>query len=467
MKPTFFGQTRYSLFIPDSAAWRASSRDGRASEEYKRYLYDPDRLDFRDKIFNELTVPALADAAENHDVWHIVSYSESLPEKYVESLERTAEKFPFIVLQELPDGVADWGRSEAIIKQKLGSGVFGRYRLDDDDVLSKHYFDVVERFVGPEYVGMVVSLPLGVEALYSNGHFFNFREAHVPMNSMGMLYVSELHQNGTIRSPRAHAHDKADRFAPVIMDASGIGYLRTNHGGQDNMLRHRTELVSDRLVTNMDKFPALQSTDLVRESFPAIASIVLNDADAATFAWGRTVGNGLHVSFDEATRGLTVTVSGEAPQEIRKHPLALSLELETPSGRKLASRARLKGLATSANPAIGQFVYFDIKPGRFTASASAFLADGIKIKSAKLVPLVPEASDILLDACTVDHESSGANLSPLSPEAARAASFQQQMREQARRFGIQVWPRLRPVLSSILGVERTNRITELGAAKLR
>ena len=162
-----------------------------------------------------------------------------------------------------------------------------------------------------------------------------------------------------------------------------------------------------------------------------------------------------------------MTVSGEAPQEIRKHPLALSLELETPSGRKLASRARLKGLATSANPAIGQFVYFDIKPGRFTASASAFLADGIKIKSAKLVPLVPEASDILLDACTVDHESSGANLSPLSPEAARAASFQQQMREQARRFGIQVWPRLRPVLSSILGVERTNRITELGAAKLR
>lgn len=467
MKPTFFGQTRYSLFIPDSAAWRASSRDGRASDQYKNYLYDPDRLDFRDKIFNELTVPALADAAEDHDVWHIVSYSESLPEKYVESLKRTAEKFQFIVLQELPDGVSDWGRSEAIIKQKLGSGVFGRYRLDDDDVLSRHYFDVVERFVGPDYVGMVVSLPLGVEALYSNGHFFNFREAHVPMNSMGMLYVSELHQNGTIRSPRAHAHDKADRFAPVIMDASKIGYLRTNHGGQDNMLRHRAELVPDRLVTNMDKFPALSNTDLVRENFPAIASNVLNDDDAMTVSWGQKVGDGLRISFDGNTCGITVTISGEAPQAIRRHPLALSMELEAPSGRKLTSRARLKGLATSANPAIGQFVYFDIEPGRFTASASTFLADGVTIKSAKVVPLVPEASDIFLEACTVDHEAKRAILSPLSAAAARAASLQQRMRTRTRKLGIQLWPRLRPVLTRVLGVERTNRITEMAAAKLK
>lgn len=467
MKPTFFGQTRYSLFIPDSAAWRASSGNVRESDAYKNYLYDPERLDFRNKIFNELTVPALADAAENHDVWHIVSYSESLPEKYVESLKRTAEKFPFIVLQELPDGVSDWGRSEEIIKKKLRSGIFGRYRLDDDDVLSTHYFDVVERFVRHEYVGMVVSLPLGVETLYSNGHFFNFREAHVPMNSMGMLYVSELRQDGTIRAPRAHAHDKADRFAPVIMDASKIGYLRTNHGGQDNMLRHRTELVSDRLVANMDKFPALSSTDLVRENFPAIAPNLLNDNGAMTVSWGQRVGDGLRISFDGSTCGITVTISGEAPRAFRKHPLALSLELETPSGRKLTSRARLKGLATSANPAIGQFVYFDIESGQFTASASAFLSDGVKIKSAKVVPLVPEASDIFLETCTIDHESRRVSLSSLSAAAARATSLQQRMRGRARTFGIQFWPRLRPALNRVLGVERTNRITELAAAKLK
>ena len=465
--PTFFGQTRYSLFIPDSGAWRASMGKGREADAYKQYLYDPERLDFRDKVFRELTVPALADAVEGHDVWHIVSYSESLPEKYAESLQETSEKFPFILLQELPDGVSDWGRSEAIIKQKLESGVFGRYRLDDDDVLSKHYFDVVERFVKPEYVGMVVSMPLGVEVLYSNGHFFNFREAHVPMNSMGMLYISELQQDGTIRAPRAQAHDKADRFAPVIMDASEIGYLRTNHGGQDNMLRHRTELVTERLVANMDKFPALASTELVRQNFPAIASTLLNDADATTVPWGRMVGNGFRISFDGATSGITVTISGEAPESIRKHPLALSLELVSSSGRQVKSSARLQGLATSVNPAIGQFVYFDIQPGRFSVSASAFIPDGVRIKSAKVVPLVPEARDIYLDICSIDQESRGAHLVPLSVAEARAASIRPWLKVRARQIGIEIFPRLRPVLNNVVGVERTNRITELVAAKLK
>ena len=160
MKPVFIGQTRYSLFVPDSGAWRASSVAGREVSDYRNYLYAPERLDFRDRVFTTLTVPSLAVAAEAHEVHHIVSYSESLPEKYIDSLNRTAEKFPFLVLQELPDGVSDWGRSEQIIKEKVGVGVFGRYRLDDDDLLSKHYFDVMHRFVKPEFVGMVVSLSL-------------------------------------------------------------------------------------------------------------------------------------------------------------------------------------------------------------------------------------------------------------------------------------------------------------------
>lgn len=467
MKPTFFGQTRYSLYIPNSGAWRASSTDGRGRGDYREYLYAPERLDFRDKVFTELTVPALADAAEKHDVWHIVSYSDSLPEKYVESLQRTAERFPFLVLQELPDGTGDWGPSERIIREKMGSGVFGRYRLDDDDVLSKHYFDVVERFVKPEFVGMVVSLPRGIEAIYSNGHYFNFREAHVPMNSMGMLYVSELGAGGAIRAPRAGAHDKADRLAPVIMDASKIGYLRTNHGGQDNMLRHQAEMVSDRLVSNMDKFPALPSTDLIRESFPSIAAKVLSDDNTVERRGPWQLEDGIQISINGSSSGITVSLSGEAPEGIRKHPLALSLELESPRGRGIRSAANLQGLATSINPGIGQFVYFDIKPGSFVASASAFLADGVRIRSAKVVPLVPEAREICINSCVVDQEGKGVSLSNLSPAQAKAASLRAQAKSGFREFGIRVWPKLKPILISTLGVDRTNRLVEFAAARLK
>lgn len=467
MKPTFFGQTRYSLYIPDSGAWRASSAGGQGTGDYRDYLYAPERLDFRDKIFTQLTVPALADAAEKHDVWHIVSYSESLPEKYVESLKRTAEKFPFLVLQELPDGVGDWGPSERIIKERMAPGVFGRYRLDDDDVLSKHYFDVVERFVKPEYLGMVVSLPRGIEAIYSSGHYFNFREAHVPMNSMGMLYVSELDEAGKIRAPRAGAHDKADRLAPVVMDAREIGYLRTNHGGQDNLLRHQAAVVSNRLVSNMDKFPALPTTDLIRDNFPSIAQTVLNDTNVTEKRGEWQVEDGIKIAIDGASSGITVTLSGDAPRSIRKNPLALSLELESPRGRSIRSGANLKGLATSSNPGIGQFVYFDIKPGPFSASVSVFLADGVQIRAAKVVPLVREAREIRVHSCVVDQEGDGVVFSNLGAAESKTTSLWVQVRSRLRALGIRVWPNLKPVLVGAIGVSRTNRLMEFAAAKLK
>ncbi|WP_276906845.1 glycosyltransferase [Corynebacterium riegelii] len=467
MKPVFIGQTRYSLFVPDSGAWRASSAAGQEVSDYRNYLYAPERLDFRDRVFTTLTVPSLAVAAKTHEVHHIVSYSESLPEKYIDSLVRTAEKYPFLVLQELPDGVSDWGRSEQIIKEKVGEGVFGRYRLDDDDLLSKHYFDVMHRFVKPEYVGMVVSMPRGIEAIYSNGHYFNFREAHVPMNSMGMLYISELGQNGRINAPRAGAHDKADRIAPVILDASRIGYLRTNHIGQDNMLRHQSSVVDGQLVTNMDRFPALPSVDVVRENFPAAASEVLQDEKAVAEHWNGQIEDGIRISLDGESHGLTVTITGTAPTDVREHPLALSFQLESGSGRALSPRAKVRGLSTSKNPQIGQFAYFDIKPGPFNATVSAYLAEGLRVRGARIVPLNSTSCEIYIEDCEVDHEGQKVNFSPLSEEVAFPTSRRQRMQLLMADLRSTASPVLRRFLNRILGANRTNAVLEFLTAKLR
>lgn len=467
MKPVFIGQTRYSLFVPDSGAWRASSAAGRKVSDYRNYLYAPERLDFRERVFTKLTVPSLAVAAEAHEVCHIVSYSESLPEKYIDSLRQTAEEYPFIVLQELPDGVSDWGRSEQIIKEKVGVGVFGRYRLDDDDLLSKHYFDVMGRYIRPEFVGMVVSLPRGIEAIYSQGHYFNFREAHVPMNSMGMLYISELDQQGKIHAPRAGAHDKADRLAPVILDASKIGYLRTNHTGQDNMLRHQSSLVVSQLVTNMDKFPALPNTEVVRENFPAAASEVLNDDGAVAEYWSGQVDNGIRISIVGESHGITVTIAGTAPKDIRKHPLALSFQLESESGRALSPRAKIPGLSTSKNPQIGQFAYFAVTPGRFTATVSSYLADGLRVREARIIPLYPASREISIDDCVVDQTGDRVQFSPLSGQSACPVSFKQRVQLLIGNLCLTTWPVVKRCLNRLLGAERVNNAVECLTAKLK
>ncbi|WP_269768542.1 glycosyltransferase [Corynebacterium glaucum] len=468
VEPRFIGQTRYSLFIPNSAAWRASMESDEKDEaEYRNYLYSPERLDFRERSFTTLTVPAIADAAEHFDVHHVVSYSESLPDKYKDSLRETAAKYPFLVLQELADGTGDWGPSERLISQLIEPGVFGRYRLDDDDVLSKHYFELMANYVKNEFTGMAVSLPLGIEAIYHQDHFYNFREVHVPMNSMGLLYVSKLENDGAIHGPRAGAHDKTDRLAPVIMDASKLGYLRINHTGQDNLLRHQSERVQDQLLTNMGKYPAVNNLSAISDSFPAVADKVLHTQDSFETIWSAPVDDGVKLLIDGDTSGITVTIKGAAPAGLRKHPLALSLSLESASGRDLGPRKQLAGIATSLDGAIGQFAYFDVSEGDFVATVSVFVPGETRIRLARIIPLVRGARDIRIDSIAIDHQGAGVAVDALDQVARQLVSGGHRIRDTAGRVAARVKPALMPWMTRALGPERTNSVVNSVAAKLK
>lgn len=466
MNPQFVGQTRYSLYIPESRAWRATEQSD-DKKDYRDYLFAPERMDFRDKLFNEFTVPSIAEAAEGHNLIHIVSFSESLPDKYIESLERTARRYPFIQLQMLPDGTHDWGRVDKLIKERLEPGVFGRYRLDDDDILSTHYFTEMEKFIKPEFVGMVASMPLGVEAIYDAGHFYNFRESHLPMNSMGLLYVSELAEDGKIRAARAGAHDRSDRLAPVILNSSKLGYFRTNHTGQDNLLRHSKKAVVERLLFDMDRFPAIKNASTLRRNFPAVADKLLNTENAAQIRWNRSLGNGIELKLDQPNQGISVVMTGEASEELRKHPIALSLSLISQGGRAVGARARFTGLSTSANARVGQFVYFDLGSGGFEASASAFLPEGVSIGAVRIIPLVKDARNVLVKDLIVDCSGGKISASTVDPGVARRLNRSQRIRREIAVFGRRYESLIQPRLVRILGPERAKKVRAIIAANLK
>lgn len=468
MGPSFVGQTRYSLYIPQSASWRASKNSGNDSEqEYRKYLYSPERMDFRDKLFTQFTVPSLAAAAEGHDVRHVVAFSASLPEKYKDSLRETAEKFPIIHLRELPDGVSEWNDVDVVIRSELELGVFGRYRLDDDDMVSASYFSAMSRYVKPEFVSMTVSLPLGVEVISDGSAFYNFRETHVPMNSMGLLYVCSLNDDGTMTVPKAGAHDKSDRHGPVILDSTQLGYLRTNHMGQDNLLRHDKANALPILLENMDKFPRVSDPALLRGNFPAIASRVLGESSASTVPVGRRLDEGIGLRIEGNTAGVTLTVKGTAAEGLPKNPACISLELESASGRALSAAAPVLGLGTSRNGNIGQFIYFDPAPGEFEVMLSPYMADGLRIRRVKIVPLCEEAKAIRVESLTCSSNADGYSLEELNKS--ELASVQRRAKASAfiRRAAKTVQPVLRQPMDALLGSKRTNEITRKIAARLR
>lgn len=370
----FVGHTRFSLFVPDSASWRASNEQtGFSEDEYRDYLYDDARLSLRTDIFLNHTVPTLAKAADGFDVKHVVSFSESLPQKFRAQLQEAADKFEVLRLDELPDGDSGWTAVRRYVQEIGFKGTFGRYRLDDDDVLSAHYFRATAPYIKPEFEGMLVSMPLGIEAVYADGQFFHLREAHTPMNSMGLISICSVQGDGTVVEPQSGPHDKSDRYVPVILDASQVGYLRAIHAGQDNAMRHEPGVVMGRLMENMAAFPPFTDVAALEAAFPTVFKQMQSTSTSLNI--NDTVGGGQHYILQPASGDVSFAIYGESECEL-DNELLVSLWIEDSRGRCVPSYKTVEGFAASNNPSIGHFAYVPTEEGTFRTLVSLHLEHG-------------------------------------------------------------------------------------------
>ena len=379
----FVGHTRFSLFAPDSASWRASNeQSGLSEDEYRDYLYDESRLSLRVDIFLNHTVPTLAQAAEGFDVAHIVSYSESLPEKFKLQLQEAAQKYKILYLDELPDGDSGWTAVRRYIRATGFKGVFGRYRLDDDDVLSSHFFRVAGRYIKSEFEGMLVSMPLGVEAIYADQQFFHLRKAYTPMNSMGLMAICAVRNDGVVIEPQSGPHDKSDRFAPVILDSSQMGYLRTIHAGQDNAMRHEPRGIMPRLMENMALFPPFTHIAALEEAFPTVAEQMKHRSALLTVK--KIVGQGQQYLLEQPSGDAGFVIEGESDVEAAKD-LLVSLWIEDARGRRVPFYKNVEGLAASNDPRIGHFTYIPTSKGNFRTLVSLHFEHGYRLRGFRIL----------------------------------------------------------------------------------
>lgn len=379
----FVGHTRFSLFVPDSASWRASNdQTGFSEDEYRDYLYDDARLSLRTDIFLNHTVPTLAKAAEGFNVKHVVSFSESLPQKFKGQLQEAADSFDLLHLDELPDGDSGWTAVRRYVQKSGFKGTFGRYRLDDDDVLSAHYFQTTAPYIKPEFEGMLVSMPLGIEAVYADGQFFHLREAHTPMNSMGLMSICAVKEDGTVVEPQSGPHDKSDRYAPVILDATQVGYLRAIHAGQDNAMRHDPGLVMARLMENMAAFPPFTDVATLEAAFPTVAKQM--QSTSAPLSIDCTVSRGQHYLLQPASGDVSFIIHGESEWEL-DNELLVSLWIEDSRGRRVPSYKTVEGFAASNNPSIGHFAYVPTENGTFRTLVSLHLEHGYILRGFRIL----------------------------------------------------------------------------------
>lgn len=257
----FIGQTRFSLFEPGSRAWRltrGSSEDDESVESYRENLFSESRMRGRSEIFFGHTLPTLDAGRQNFELIHVVSYSEELPRQYKRMLYDAEREYSWLRLDLRTDANRK-GDPIGLAKNVAGKGVaYGHYRLDDDDILSTSYFQQMEKYVASPFVGMRVSLALGVVAELESGRLVNPREIREVNASQGLLEVNRFDERGKLESPKRISHTKSDRVSPVILDSREISHVRVLHESQDTQIGRRAAV--------RDRRGKLSGLPLVKES---------------------------------------------------------------------------------------------------------------------------------------------------------------------------------------------------------
>lgn len=284
MKKNIIIYTRFSLVNCNlTKAWKSA----RLSSDQKAYIekiMDPERLKARYDIFVNYSIPLLNMARERHpdlEINLLVHSSTTLPENMQNALRSLTVKHAWIKVDFFhPDEYYNNEESfRDLMSMKTGlneTEVIPIMRLDDDDLMSPFYFDLLKKYISQNFLGFTFHTPRGYEALYDGNSFVYFSSMDAPKTGIGLAYLAEWNSKEKkfttqyILPPGSHGN--TDMLAPVILDGSANVILRTKHFFND--ARSTRDGYSFTTVESIESryFKEKEDLSVVAENFPIFKS---------------------------------------------------------------------------------------------------------------------------------------------------------------------------------------------------
>jgi hypothetical protein len=278
MSQAVYFVTRYSVVGKAQHTWQIA-KSAADYETYRSGVLDPDRLARRLKLFTEITVPSIAaQAGTGVDVNWLVLVALELPESHLESLREavtpvlaTGARVEFLKvapeddLADIDAGVyAGMGQAIRVTLEQDLAGTqttFATVRLDDDDALAVDYTERITRYLRPEFAGMHISFGRGLQAVYSgNSKLTDTRVLNKPLIALGLALVNVHDPERGFLCPEVHVHGFGNHAnlterTPVIIDGSGLAYLRTldfsSDLGDSGHARHTAATAADAVALGL------------------------------------------------------------------------------------------------------------------------------------------------------------------------------------------------------------------------
>lgn len=419
----FVGHTRFSVFQPRSGAWKATNGTRfKTEEEYRSYLFSDERLANRADIFLNFSLPQVAKAAEGRNVVHLVSYSHYLPEKYELRLIEAAKKYSFVVLDKVsPSG--EQLTTEDIARDELFSKFssdpyqpFGVYRLDDDDLLPIDYFERHEKYVKEPFVGMQVSLGTGITAIYADGKFVNARRCYHPMLAIGFMSIQRFAEAGLVRPKTNVSHNMSDRYFPVVLDSSGLGFLWTRQVEQDTSLGLASsdrEGILTSIRNHINVHPPIDQSDNFEKYFPLLggkltaAKVAQSTHEQLIESNVKMQNNRIEMKCRPVSGAISISIKMVCDMTAAVKNALMSFTFTDRTGalvpqEQLDAHMALQRVTLSGNPNIGWFRYLNTRPGQNMTNAEFTLPDGVFLSAITVRKWKKQDTTLTLRSLTVE-----------------------------------------------------------------
>ena len=273
-EPVYFGWTRYSAYFTDNRGlgFRASARFP-DEDSYLRHLWSAERMAVRAQIFLDLSVPVLQAMSERHDYRHVVTYSPEMPDPWLSQLHEAAQRYDVLDLHPVADGAVTDVMRARLERHETVSRPAVWFRLDDDDLLSTDYLDIVDRHVRTHGPMWAISLSKGVQAIWHEGRVEDLRGKHRPLGSQGQACIGRWDARQRVLTvPELGSHTTVDTRVPTVLDSRRATYVQLIHTGQDTRTT-RQPTVEELRTGHRRNRAVVTRPDRLLPRFPTLAEV--------------------------------------------------------------------------------------------------------------------------------------------------------------------------------------------------
>lgn len=261
---------RFSVLDPEWTGWR-ESRAERPVEEYRYVLWSAPRMEHRTRVFTELAAPIYAEMAQRHDLRVLVQHSPDLAEPWVTRLRQAADQHPVLRLVPTPTLVESRETVHEDLRQDGHAGTVVMLRVDDDDLLSADFLDLLEPHVTRAHHGWCISLSQGLAARPGGAALCDFREYYLPLSSMGQAFVGTYHRRrDRLDLTSLLPHRLVPQTLPTVVDAREPAFVQVRDASQDTRVGTDREEAERVIRRGLARLPRATTTPELERKFPTL-----------------------------------------------------------------------------------------------------------------------------------------------------------------------------------------------------